>query len=216
MGTEDNKTLSQRSMQYLQTEYSDITGRLGKEYSHFLQKYPTLQKRKDFIASLYDAVSREGNSIAGVDSVYGYGASEWWIKVMLIELFTFVGAMDSVTTFQVKALASRIRKTYHYITPDELTYFFYAFSLGDYGRMYSGRTVNPQDVLIALKEFSEQLFESRLEYEKKKAEEKQEKEREDSRRNAVSFDQWKKIRNLGDDYQNPLLRAVSEINKHKK
>lgn len=144
-----------------QSELGQVLSKFGEGYSDFLQRYPTLQKRTDLITSYIEAVRNEGKALSVHDRVYGKGASEWWLKYMLIELFTFLGAMDSVSVYQVKAIAARIRAEYYYMTPDELTYFFYSFSLGDYGKLYAGRTVNPQDILIALRRYSKDVFEAR-------------------------------------------------------
>ena len=168
------------------------------------------------INSAYDAVKEGGMSLVQIDNHFNKGASEWWIKVMLIDLLTFLGAMDSVTPFQVKGIASRIRQEYYHLTPSELTYFFYSFSMGDFGKMYSGRSVNPQDILIALKEYMHQLYEKRVQYDNDQKRVRQEQEAEQARREAVDFEEYKRLKGLPKDYKNPFERlkdAVININK---
>lgn len=61
-----------------------------------------------------------------------------------------IGAIDATTPYQFKAMAQRIRQEYYHLTPSELTRFFYEFSMGEYGEIYVGKTVNPQKLFIAL------------------------------------------------------------------
>lgn len=135
---------------------------------------------------------------------------------MLIDLFTFLGAMESVTPFQVKGIASRIRQEYYHLTPSELTYFFYSFSMGDYGKMYSGRSVNPQDILIALKEYMHQLYEKRVQYDNDQKRIKQEQEAEQARREAVDFEEYKRLKGLPKDYKNPVEKVKAYMEKQQK
>ena len=201
-----------RSQTSLQSEMQTVVKKYGKEYLNFLSKYPTLQKRETLITDAYDAVSQGGMSLAQVDSHFSRGASEWWIKVMLIELLTFLGAMETVTSYQIKGMAARIRHEYYHLTPSELTYFFYSFSMGDYGKLYSGRTVNPQDILIALKAYMSELYEKRVEYDNRQKQVQQEKESEKARREAISYQQYRKLKGLPEDYPN-LLEQVKKLLK---
>lgn len=213
---QDNQTSLTKLQTSLQTEYQTAVQKFGSGYVDFLKQYPTLRKRSELITSAYDAVKRGGMSLVQIDSHFSKGASEWWIKVMLIDLLTFLGAMDSVTPFQVKGIASRIRQEFYHLTPSELTYFFYSFSMGDYGKMYSGRSVNPQDILIALKEYMYQLYEKRVQYDNDQKRVRQEQEAEQARREAVDFEEYKRLKGLPKDYKNPFERlkdAVININK---
>lgn len=216
MEQDNNQTSLTKLQTSLQTEYQTAVQRFGNGYVDFLKQYPTLRKRGEMINSAYDAVKEGGMSLVQIDNHFSKGASEWWIKVMLIDLFTFLGAMESITPFQVKGIASRIRQEYYHLTPSELTYFFYSFSMGDYGKMYSGRSVNPQDILIALKEYMHQLYEKRVQYDNDQKRIKQEQEAEQARREAVDFEEYKRLKGLPKDYKNPFERlkdAVININK---
>lgn len=203
----NRQTSLARSQTSLQSEMHTVVKKYGKEYLSFLNKYPTLQKRETLITDAYDAVSQGGMSLAQIDSHFSRGASEWWIKVMLIELLTFLGAMETVTSYQIKGMAARIRHEYYHLTPSELTYFFYSFSMGNYGKLYSGRTVNPQDILIALKAYMSELYEKRVEYDNRQKQVQQEKEAEQARREAISYQQYCKLKGLPEDHPNPLEQA---------
>lgn len=217
MEDNNNQTSLARLQTSLQTEYKSAVQKYGEEYIYFLAKYPTLRKRSEMITSAYDAVKQGGMSLVQIDNHFSKGASEWWIKVMLIELLTFLGAMDSVTSFQVKGIASRIRQEYYHLTPSELTYFFYSFSMGDYGKLYVGRTVNPQDILIGLKEYMYHLYEKRVQYDNDQKRVKQEEEIKKAKQNVVTFDVYKKMKGLPDDYKSPLERIKENLaQKNKK
>ena len=185
----------------------------GDGYVDFLKRYPTLRKREELITTAYDAVRQQGMSLVQIDNHFGKGASEWWIKVMLIDLLTFLGAMENISPFQVKGIAARIRQNYYSLTPSELTYFFYSFSMGDYGKLYSGSKINPQDILTGLRICSNELKEHRVRMERDEQMVKLHIDRDIERVSSVSFDKWKEIRGLGDDAENPLLKISQITNK---
>ncbi len=191
-----------------------VVQKYGEDYLRFLRAYPTLRKREELITTARRAVREGGMSFAQIDNYFSKGASEWWIKVMLIDLLTFLGAMDSVTSYQVKGIAARIRQEYYHLTPSELTHFFYSFSMGDYGKLYAGRTVNPQDILIGLKEYMYHLYEQRAQYDSDQRKIKQEQELEQSKREAVDFEEYKRLKGLPKDYKTPHEKVKEYIKKH--
>ena len=103
MEQQDNNQTSLIKLQTsLQTEYKTAIQKFGSGYVDFLKQYPTLRKRDEQITTAYEAVKKGGISLVQIDNHFAKGASEWWIKVLLIDLLTFLGAMDSVTSYQVK------------------------------------------------------------------------------------------------------------------
>lgn len=200
----------------LQTEMQSVVQKYGEDYVSFLHANPTLRKREELITTARRAVREGGMSFAQIDNYFSKGASEWWIKVMLIDTLSFLGAMENITSFQVKGLASRIRQEYYFMTPSELSYFFYSFSMGDFGEMYTGKNINPQRLLMALKSCNEKMQEERIAYEADKERIRKEAEAEKDRREAVDFEQYKKLRGLPEDYKNPLERTLNTIKVVKK
>jgi len=162
----------------------------------FLRKFPAPAKRKDYIRSVYDAVSREGMSLNSIDAYFGEGASLTWLKLMLTDLLKYLGAFDITTVSQIKGTAGRMRLLCANMTPSELTYFFMSFSVGDYGKLYAGRSVNPQDILIGLKGFKANVFEQRAIYEDAKQQRKREEEYEQYKKDSIGYDEWKKLRGI--------------------
>ena len=207
--------LSTRLIQSLPTEYSQAVSKYGEQYAIFLEKYPTLQNRTDAITSIYDSVDRGGMSFVEVDKYFKDGASEFWIKVMLIDLFMVIGAIDSTTSYQFKAMAQRIRQEYYHLTPSELTRFFYEFSMGEYGEIYVGKTVNPQKLFISLDKYMCKVYEKRAEIDSQKLAEKQKKEDEESRRKSISYKEYCRLKGV-DIEKSPLEKLKSKLEKESK
>lgn len=209
---QDNSNQLTRQQQSSQNEINAAVAKFGKGYMDFLWQYPALSKRKDMITSAHDAVERGGLSLVEIDKKFAQGASEWWIKKMLIELLTFLGGFESVSVYQVNAMAARIRQEYYHLTPAELTNFFYSFSLGDYGKLYAGRTVNPQDILVGLKQFMYILFEQRAMVDNERRAIKQKKEAVEAKRNAISWEEY--CRRKGRSTEgNPLGGLMNKLNQ---
>lgn len=203
--------LSTRFLQSLPDEIRGAVQEYGYEYYQFLDRHPTLQNRKLKITSAYDAVSRNDMTLSEIDSHFHPGASEFWIQMMLIDLFMVVGAFDATTTYQFKAIAARIRDEYYHLTSSELTRFFYEFSIGEYDEMYVGKTVNPQCIFKSLKKYMYRLYEKRAEVHEQELQEKLKKKKLEASKNAISWDEYYR-RTKRNGSENPLswLKAKAE------
>lgn len=211
----NSNELSTRLIQSLPTEYSQAVSKYGEQYALFLEKYPTLLNRTDTITSIYDSVDRGGMSFVEVDKYFKDGASEFWIKVMLIDLFMVVGAIDSTTSYQFKAMAQRIRQEYYHLTPSELTRFLYEFSMGEYGEIYVGKTVNPQILFIALEKYMCKVYEKRAEIDGQRNRDKQKIEDEKAKMNAISYEEYC-LRKGVDPKESPLEELKQKLEKESK
>lgn len=211
----NSNELSTKLVQSLPTECNQAVAKYGKQYALFLDKYPTLQNRTDAITSVYDSVYRGGMSFVEVDKYFKDGASEFWIKVMLIDLFMVIGAIDSTTSYQFKAIAQRIRQEYYHLTPSELTRFFYEFSIGEYGEIYVGKTVNPQILFIALEKYICKIYEKRAEIDSQRNRDKQKIEDEKAKMNAISYEEYC-LRKGVDPKESPLEELKQKLQKESK
>ena len=203
------QSLQTDTLQHAITQYGD-------GYMDFLRKFPAPEKRKDYIRSVYDAVSREGMSLKSIDAYFGEGASLTWLKLMLTDLLKYLGAFDITTVSQIKGTAGRMRLLCANMTPSELTYFFMSFSVGDYGKLYAGRSVNPQDILIGLKEFKANVFEQRAIYEDAKQQRKREEEYEQYKKDSIGYDEWKKLRGIEEGVLEKIKKHFEENKNEKK
>ena len=86
--------------------------------------------------------------------------------------------------------------------------------MGDFGEMYTGKNINPQRLLMALKSCNEKMREERIAYEADKERIRKEMEAEKDRREAVDFEQYKKLKGLPEDYKNPFEKVKEFIKKH--
>ena len=211
----NSNELSTKLVQSLPTECNQAVAKYGKQYALFLDKYPTMQNRTDAITSVYDSVYRGGMSFVEVDKYFKDGASEFWIKVMLIDLFMVIGAIDSTTSYQFKAMAQRIRQEYYHLTPSELTRFFYEFSMGEYGEIYVGKTVNPQILFIALEKYICKIYEKRAEIDSQRNRDKQKIEDEKAKMNAISYEEYC-LRKGVDPKESPLEELKQKLQKESK
>lgn len=211
----NSNELSTKLVQSLPTECKQAVEKYGEQYALFLGKYPTLQNRTDPITSVYDSVARGGMSFVEIDKYFKDGASEFWIKMMLIDLFMVIGAIDATTPYQFKAIAQRIRQEYYHLTPSELTRFFYEFSLGEYEEMYVGKTVNPQKLFISLEKYMKILYYKRVEIDSQRNIDKQKIEDEKARMNAISYEEY--CRRVGiDPKESPLEKLKQKLEKESK
>ena len=211
----NSNELSTRLTQSLPDEYKKAIEEFGSQYALFLNKYPTLQKRISSVPTVYDSVKNGGLSFAEIDKYFKDGASEWWIKIMVIDLFMVIGAFDITTPYQFKAIAKRIRQEYYHVTPSELTRFFYEFSMGDYGEIYVGKTVNPQRLFIALDKYICKVYEKRAEIDSQRNLDKQKIEYENDKMNAISYEEYC-LRKGVDPKESPLEELKQKLEKESK
>lgn len=211
----NSNELSTRLTQSLPDEYKKAIEEFGAQYALFLNKYPTLQKRISSVPTVYDSVKNGDLSFVEIDKYFKDGASEWWIKTMVIDLFMVLGAFDATTPYQFKAIAQRIRQEYYHVTPSELTRFFYEFSMGEYGEIYVGKTVNPQRLFIALDKYMCKVYEKRAEIDSQRNLDKQKIEDEKARMNAISYEEY--CRRVGiDPKESPLEKLKQKLEKESK
>lgn len=211
----NSNELSTRLTQSLPDEYKKAIEEFGAQYALFLNKYPTLQKRISSVPTVYDSVKNGGLSFVEIDKYFKDGASEWWIRTMVIDLFMVLGAFDVTTPYQFKAIAQRIRQEYYHVTPSELTRFFYEFSIGEYGEIYVGKTVNPQRLFIALDKYMCKVYEKRAEIDSQRNLDKQKIEDEKARMNAISYEEY--CRRVGiDPKESPLEKLKQKLEKESK
>lgn len=211
----NSNELTTRLTQSLPDEYKKAIEEFGAQYALFLNKYPTLQKRISSVPTVYDSVKNGGLSFVEIDKYFKDGASEWWIRTMVIDLFMVLGAFDVTTPYQFKAIAQRIRQEYYHVTPSELTRFFYEFSMGEYGEIYVGKTVNPQRLFIALDKYMCKVYEKRAEIDSQRNLDKQKIEDEKARMNAISYEEY--CRRVGiDPKEFPLEKLKRKLEKESK
>ncbi len=139
--------------------------------------------------SLSDATSRRQDFISVIRKQKNKELLTW-VKGRLIEVFTYLGSFSKVTEYQVYTLAQRICNKYYYLTPVELDFFFIAFTNGEYRRLYSSGSINPQDIMMSLIDYEKDLLEARGEAEKKRQAEEDAKKREEEKKKPHGWEAW--------------------------
>lgn len=142
-------------------------------------------------SSFGEAIAKNSQTLLDVRKAGGIKKLTGWVMGRLIALFTYVGAFEPITDYQVQLLATRICAKFYYFTPAELDYFFVKFEDGDYGVLYVGKYgVNPQVVMKALLKYEEELQEARAEEESKKSLQEIQKKRQEEKEKAVSWEEY--------------------------
>lgn len=212
----DNAQLTQRLEKSSMTNADAVVCAPCGAFGSLLATYPTIQNRTHFFVSVYDAVSSGGKSLAQIDGDLGIGASEFWLKTMITEMFTFLGAIEAITAYQIKAIVARIRQRYYYLTPAELTHFFYLFPFGDYGTLYKGETINPQNVLEGLGQYNKEVLEKREILEREQEKVRRQKQKEEDRKGAVSWEQFCKMKGRDPSENQLSIVAANALLKSKR
>lgn len=121
-----------------------------------------------------------------------------WVKGRLIELFTYLGAFDIVSEYQVQMMATRICARYNYWTVAELDYAFECFANGDYGKLYhinhkngEPSAINPQDIMEALQKYEADLLEERGRAEEERMKEERAKQAAEDAKKPHGLEAWK-------------------------
>ena len=182
---------------------------------------PTIRDRAGYIrpVSITEAIEKGKKTILTIrKNTEGTKKIVGWVKGRLIELFTYLGAFETVTEYQIQMLALRICNKYFYLTPGELDYFFLAFSNGEYGKLYNKGTINPQDIMQGLIKYEKDLLDARGVDEEKKNELEKKKQKEEEQKLPLGIDGWKVYcKNNGLDPDKHTIKSVNldkmDVNK---
>lgn len=143
---------------------------LTKEEIQLYERYPLISQRKEQVSSLTEALN-DTLSLVLIDKKLGEGIALKWLKYQLLDAFRILGASNAINSIQVVVIARRIRNIYYYLTASEITYFLESLIGGNYGTIYVGSTINPQNIMEALKVFDTERANRLSEIEVNKAKE---------------------------------------------
>ncbi len=155
---------------------------------------PIIKDRAGYVRpmSLSEAVNKNSQTMLDIQKKGGLQHLVGWVTGRLIELFSYLGAYDTVTDFQIQMLAQRICAKYFYITPGELDYFFLAFGNGEYRKLINnGRSINPQDIMQSLIEYEKDLLEERGRAEEKRMAEEEARRKAEEAKKPHGLAAWK-------------------------
>lgn len=123
-------------------------------------------------------------TLADLKAAYGHNAPQAWLIPQLYNLSEYCGVKEKLQGNPLKECAYIIAINYYYLKVSEIMLFFARFKSARYGRFYGN--VDPLIIASALKEF---VYE-RIAAIEQRRHEIQEREREESRKNACSWEEY--------------------------
>lgn len=129
--------------------------------------------------SISTAVSSGSPSFHDVTNFFSEKATLFWLRFHIAETFAFVGIYDKASVYQIRATAELImqHEIFGQLTLDEFLCFLSRFKLGRYGKIYQSSRPNPQEFLMCLTPFWNELCKERGREEERRRQEQLHEER---------------------------------------
>ena len=120
------------------------------------------------------AVESKAPTFHDVTNFFGEESTKFWLRFHIAETFAFLGIYDTASKYQVQHTADLImqHEIYGQLNLSEFLCFLQRFKMGLYGKIYQSNRPNPQEFLMCLQPFWNELCQERG-----KAEEKARQER---------------------------------------
>ena len=105
------------------------------------------------------AVASHAPSFHDVCDYFGDSAMRFWLRFHIAETFAFLGIYDTASKYQVQQTADLIlqHEIFGQLTLDEFLCFLQRFKMGMYGKIYNSARPNPQEFLMCLAPFWNEL-----------------------------------------------------------
>ena len=115
------------------------------------------------------AVTDKAPTFHDVSNFWGDKATLFWLRFHIAETFAFLGIYDSASKYQVQQTADLIlsHEIYGQLTLSEFLCFLNRFKQGRYGKIYQSNHPNPQEFLMCLQPFWNELCQERGKAEEK-------------------------------------------------
>ena len=125
----------------------------GEEYRDMV--FCKYQKGK----GIEKAVASGAPTFHDVSDIFGEQAMIFWLRFHIAETFAFLGIYDTASKYQVQQTADLImsHEIFGQLTLDEFLCFLQRFKMGTYGKIYQSQRPNPQEFLMALGPFWNEL-----------------------------------------------------------
>ena len=154
------------------------------------------------------AVASKAPTFHDVTDIFGEQAMAFWLRFHIAETFAFLGIYDTASKYQVQQTAELIlsHEIYGQLTLDEFLCFLQRFKRGDYGKIYNSARPNPQEFLMCLTPFWNELCKWRGKQADKEEQERISKEQHNS--SPPTPEQQKKI----DEIKERLSNRFNNLN----
>ena len=109
------------------------------------------------------AVAEKAPTFFDVSNFWGEKATLFWLRFHIAETFAFLGIYDTASKYQVQQTADLIiqHEIYGQLTLSEFLVFLQRFKQGRYGKIFNSSRPNPQEFLICLQPFWNELCHER-------------------------------------------------------
>lgn len=154
--------------------------------------------------SIEDAVRRTTKQLSSYNKDGCKAEIVQYVKVQLVQTLTYLGSFDIATEYQVRRMAERIFSVAWMLTIPELNYFFQSFCDGIYGKLYGGRSVNPQDIMSALQTYLAEVQQARGEAEMERQKEADKAATKRMHETAISYEEYLQKKGSKVSATNPL------------
>ena len=179
---------SQTALATKPTFATEITQRYGS-FIQLSNKFSYANKGT-FVQDAVACFRRESPTLVRIDLTYGKGSSANWLYNILQGMFVFLGVTnDKFSKEQIYNLACNIYANYKTLKVVEFLLFVTKFEAGKYGRFY-GDTSYALVVGDALNQFVIEREHYYADIERQRAEKKI----EESKKGAITFDEYKRIK----------------------
>lgn len=166
-----------------------------------MRRYPTLREflqanNPDCQLKVCDNVDEcffgDSPSLALLNTTYGTTAAAAWLVPEITEASVFCGLKENPNQAQLDKLARIIVTNYWYLTVDELLLFFFHFCSARYRHFYS--YFAPSVIIHSLQDF---LLERSRAYNDRE-QKMQELKREQSRKEAITYEEYIRMKESGE------------------
>lgn len=134
-------------------------------------------------------------TLSELNKVFGENITESWVAIQIRDLSEFSGVKSKLNPTQIDMLAKVIIASFYYLKVTEIMHFFLLFKSGKYSSFYGA--VDGLVITKALQDFCRDRNERLYQFEQEERKRIEEAERERSRKNAVSYDEYLAGKNAG-------------------
>lgn len=109
--------------------------------------------------TLSDAAASNAPTLFEVTNFFSREATLMWLRFHIAETFAFLGIFDTASKGQIMQTAELIldNEIFGQLNLDEFLSFLKQFKRGDYGKIYQSSHPNPQEFLMCLRPFWNEL-----------------------------------------------------------
>lgn len=170
----------------------DLSSRYGSG-DDFLRTFnPSMQYQ--YCKNLERCYMGKAPTLRELEREYGETLPETWLEIQVQNLSEFAGVKEKLGVERIAETARQIMFTFPFLKVTELMHFMVLFKGGKYGIFYGA--VDPMTIMDALRRY---VATTRREQIDACEAARKRREADEARKNAISWEQWQKIKEEGED-----------------